>query len=83
VNDTSFGRRLAFANQALQLPGTRAGAGNTVSTEVNIGDVNMHGIPTADPAGFAKAFRQGLADQPLLDLNSQGFATLSTRGMTQ
>jgi hypothetical protein len=90
-DDASLGKAFSSALDADRLA-TLAGMVSTnyhsnqvqhnVSSETNIGDIIIN-TPSTDPRAHAAAVRLGLADQPLLDLSSQGFAALSTRGMTQ
>jgi hypothetical protein len=82
VNDASFGRRYAFAQEALQLSGAgaRSVANNDNSSEVHIGAINVS-TNSDDPRAHAAAVRLGLIDQPLL--NPQGTISLGTRGMVQ
>lgn len=79
VNDSSFAQRLGYAREALQLSGGRGGSSSTVSNDIRIDGVHVH-TPATDPASHAEAVRKGLKDSPLLDLSSQGFTALATRG---
>lgn len=88
--DHSLDRRLAYAMQASRAADvagmvTSANARpapvqHTVTSETNIGEVNLHTNAT-DPASHAAAFRDGISKQPLVDPSALVALSLSTRGM--
>jgi hypothetical protein len=91
ANDTSFGRRLLYAEQAYENGYAYAQAmaaynrrhgviNRNVTNHTKIGDVHVH-TPTTDPVSHAAAVRKGISSQPLLDPTAQNTVALASRGM--
>lgn len=91
ASDTSFGRRLLYAQeayengfayaQAMAAYSRRHGTINrNVTHHTKIGDVHVH-TPSTDPAAHAAAVRKGISGQPLLDPTAQNTVALASRGM--
>lgn len=85
VNDLSFGKRLAYAQQAMDsLLSSKASSGavqHNVTSETHIGEVNVH-TPATDPKSHVDAVAKGISDHPLINPSAQGTVSLATRGMT-
>jgi hypothetical protein len=88
--DGSLSKRFANAEIASRLADTAgmmtaanarsASLQNTVTSETNIGEVNLH-TNANDPASHAAAFRDGISKHPLVAPSALVALSLSTRGM--